>query len=68
MASGAPGPDKQVLTVTLCIYLSRFQGGGLPFDLSYMMNARKVISFKFTQLYVVVRREVKTSKFLYFGA
>ena len=22
MASGAPGPDKQVLTVTLCIYLS----------------------------------------------
>ena len=33
-----------------------------------MMNARKVISFNFNKLYVVVRREMKTSKFLYFGA
>lgn len=69
MASEACAPGKQILAeVSGCTYVSRFGGRSLTYNLSFPICLRKVVDFKFVQLFLIIRFGVTTAKYLYFEA
>lgn len=64
-APAASSPGKQILAVSLWFpWPSRFQGGGLPWELSSLVEPRKAIHFQVVQLFLVVRTGVKSATLL----
>ena len=55
MAPVPSAPDKQMLAmISVFVCLSRFRDGDLSHELTFLMISRKVIEFKFVQIFLVL--------------